>query len=229
MHSSQLPTTKTSTVRVGGYESDCNTSGYLSTSTMDSTGEERRLTVNEDNIMSVWNCWSQHIDSFSGPKCSTPKRMYSSGVLKIRISFQTGSGRLEKKSRSEGDVRTPKKPLDNNHAVSQDSGLNTLSSIKYQAFVRQDWKRRPYMTQSTSGNDLQVVGNQRLPRYRVTMNDVTNVRHRPISGYSLDDSMRDLLSNVHQENLVSYLQIFFDSVTGKANIERNGSYGSFYV
>ncbi|KAH3697708.1 hypothetical protein DPMN_085217 [Dreissena polymorpha] len=228
MHSSQLPTTKTSTVRVGGYESDCNTSGYLSTSTMDSAGEERRLTANEDNIMSAWNCWSQHIDSFSGPKCSTPKRTSASGVLKIRVSFQTGRGRLEKKSRSEGDVRTPKKPLDYNHAVSQDSGFNTLSSIKSQAFVRPDWKRRPYMTQSTSGNDLQVAGNQRLPRYRVTMNDVTNVRHCPISGYSLDDSMRDFLSHVHQANLVSYLQ-FYDSVTRKANIERNGSYGSFYV
>ncbi|KAH3697703.1 hypothetical protein DPMN_085212 [Dreissena polymorpha] len=155
--------------------------------------------------MSAWNCWNQHIDSFSGPKCSTPKRTSASGVLKIRISFKTGSGRLEKKSRSEGDVRTPKKPLDKNHAVSQDSGFNTLSSIKSQAFVRPDRKRRPYMTQSTSENDLQVAGNQRLPRYRVTMNDVTNVRHCPISGYSLDDSMRHFLSHVHQENLVSYL------------------------
>ncbi|KAH3697725.1 hypothetical protein DPMN_085235 [Dreissena polymorpha] len=84
------------------------------------------------------------------------------------------------------------------------------------------------MTHSTSAKDPRAAGNLRLPSDRVTMNDVTGARHHPISGFSADESMSDFLSNVHQENLASYLQ-FYDSITGKANIELEGRYGSFYV
>ena len=46
-----------STVDTSGHnECDSETSGYMSTSSLDSTGEERRLTANADKIMSVWNC-----------------------------------------------------------------------------------------------------------------------------------------------------------------------------
>ncbi|KAH3693173.1 hypothetical protein DPMN_192575 [Dreissena polymorpha] len=45
---------KASTVAISGhYESDSDTSGYLSTSSLDSTGEDIRLTVNDDKMMSV--------------------------------------------------------------------------------------------------------------------------------------------------------------------------------
>ncbi|KAH3773678.1 hypothetical protein DPMN_175046 [Dreissena polymorpha] len=76
MYSSELPTANTegcvlcvtdvsimqhsansSTVATSGQnECDSETSGYMSTSSLDSTGEERRLTANADKIMSVWNC-----------------------------------------------------------------------------------------------------------------------------------------------------------------------------
>ncbi|KAH3773563.1 hypothetical protein DPMN_174925 [Dreissena polymorpha] len=230
-----LYSAKSSTYATSGHnECDSDTSGYLSASSLDSTGEERRLSANDDKIMSVWSCWSQHIDSFSGPKCSTPKRTFSSGVLKKRINFKTGSGRFSQKSRSDGDLRVldVKESLDCNNADSLDSGLNTFSSIQCQAYASQDWKRRPYMTQSTSETDVRIVGNQskyeRLPRYRVTMNNPTRANHGAVSGLSFDESMSEFLSNVNQDNLASYLQ-FYDRVTKKANIERFGRDGSVYV
>ncbi|KAH3693657.1 hypothetical protein DPMN_081097 [Dreissena polymorpha] len=144
----------------GRNESD--TSGYMSTSSLDSTEEESRLTVDEDKIMSVWNCWSQYKDSSSGLKCSTPKRTSPSGVLKVHVNFKTGFRHLAFKSRSEGDLRRPveQKPLDGYHAESVDSGLNTFSSVQYKAYVDLDWKRRPYMTKSTTEKDLRLAGNK---------------------------------------------------------------------
>ena len=91
MYCTQLKTTKTdvscmtdmskmqysadsSTYATSGHnECDSDTSGYLSASSLDSTGEERRLAANDDKIMSVWSCWSQHIDSFSGPVRNIPR------------------------------------------------------------------------------------------------------------------------------------------------------------
>jgi hypothetical protein len=216
------------------YESDSDTSGYISPSSLDSTEEEIRLTVNDEKIMSVWNCWSQYIDSSSGLNRSPTKRTSPSGVLKVRVNFKTGSRRIKQKSRSEGDLYRPnmKKPLDCNHAESLDSGLNTFSSIQCPTFVSQDWKRRPYMTQSTSEKDLRVAGNQsnheRLPRNRVTMNEPSRATNGAISGFSVDESMSESLSNVNQENLASYLQ-FYDRVTRKAKIERFVRDGSVYV
>ncbi|KAH3706632.1 hypothetical protein DPMN_066020 [Dreissena polymorpha] len=56
--------TNSSTLATSGHnECDSDTSEYMSTSSLDSTGEERRLTANAGKIMSVWNCWSQLIDS----------------------------------------------------------------------------------------------------------------------------------------------------------------------
>ncbi|KAH3693660.1 hypothetical protein DPMN_081100 [Dreissena polymorpha] len=112
----------------GRYESD--TSGYLSTSSLDSTEEESRLAVNEDKIMSVWNCWSQYKDSSSGLKGSTPKRTSPGGDHKVRVNLKTGSRHLAHKSRSEGDLRRPvvQKPLDCYHAESE-AGYTKLEIV----------------------------------------------------------------------------------------------------
>ncbi|KAH3773661.1 hypothetical protein DPMN_175029 [Dreissena polymorpha] len=132
----------------------------------------------------------------------------------MRVNIKAGSRCFAQKSRSEGDLCRPEawKSLDCNYSESLDSGLNTFSSIQCKSYTSQDWKRRPYMTQSTSEKDVQIDGNKsnhaRLPRYRVTINE--------------------FLSNVNQENLASYLQ-FYDRVTRKANIERLGRNGSVYV
>ncbi|KAH3773663.1 hypothetical protein DPMN_175031 [Dreissena polymorpha] len=226
-HSANSSTVATS----GQNECDSETSGYMSTSSLDST-EERRLTANADKIMSVWNCWSQNIDSSSGPKRSTPKRTSQRRLLKMRVNLKAGSRCFAQKSRSEGDLCRPEawKPLDCNYAESLDSGLNILSSIQCKSYASQDWKRRPYMTQSTSEKDVQIDGNKsyhaRLPRYRVTINEPTY--HGAVSGLSVNESMTEFLSNVNQENLASYLQ-FYDRVTRTANIERLGRNGSVYV
>ncbi|KAH3693171.1 hypothetical protein DPMN_192573 [Dreissena polymorpha] len=192
---------KASTVAISGhYESDSDTSGCLSTSSLDSTGEDIRLTVNDDKMMSVWNCWSDDTHYSSSPKCSTPKRTSPSGVLKKRVNFKTGRRRFEQKSRSEGDLRgfDVNKPLDCNNAESLDSALKTFSCIQNRAYAGKDWKPRPYMTQSTSENDVRIAGNKskydRFPRYRVTMNDRTRAIHSAMSGCSVDESMSEFLS-----------------------------------
>ncbi|KAH3693661.1 hypothetical protein DPMN_081101 [Dreissena polymorpha] len=252
MYTSQLSTTKTdgndfcmkepSRMRYSSSSStfatygrnESDTSGYLSTSSLDSTEEESRLTVNEDKIMSVWNCWSQYKDSSSGLKCSTPKRTSPSGVLKVRVNYKTGSRHLAHKSRSEGDLHRPdvQKPLDCYHADSLDSGLNNFSSVQYKTYVSQDWKRWPYMTQSTTEKELRLDWNkskhERLPRYRVTINDQSRATHCAISGFSVDEFMSELLSNVNQEHLASFEQ-FYDRVIRKAKIERFGRDGSVFV
>ncbi|KAH3693658.1 hypothetical protein DPMN_081098 [Dreissena polymorpha] len=224
----RYPSNSSTFATYGRYESD--TSGYLSTSSLDSTEEESRLAVNEDKIMSVWNCWSQYKDFSSGLKCSTPKRTSPSGVLKVRVNLKTGSRHLAYKSRSEGDLHRPvvQKSLDDYHTKSVDSGLNNLSSVQCKAYVSQDWKRRPYMTKSTTEKDLRLAGNnskhERLPRYRVTINDQSRASYGAISGFSVDEFMSEFLSNVNQEDLR-----FYDRVIRKAKIERFGRDRSVFV
>ncbi|KAH3773676.1 hypothetical protein DPMN_175044 [Dreissena polymorpha] len=127
-----------STVATSGHnECDSDTSGYMSTASLDSTGEERRLTANADKIMSVWNCWSQNIDTSFGSKCSTPKHTSQRRVLKMRVNLKTGSRCFAQKSRSEGDLRRLDawKTLDFNFPASLDSGLNTFSSIQCKSYA----------------------------------------------------------------------------------------------
>ena len=76
----------------GQSESDLNTSGYLSSSSLESSGEENRLILNEQKVFQLWEKLG-HQKSYihPGPRNSTPKQNDNS-VHKKRFNMSIDSG-----------------------------------------------------------------------------------------------------------------------------------------
>ena len=266
--------------RTSGYsDSESNTSGYLSSSSFESSGEEKRLGLNGQKVFRVWDRWGQQVQVPSGPTSSTPKQGSEGVVIGRRVNLSGDSSKsmlaikknlTEKsldervvedsfwgiktpcvhKSNSEGDIRKGNKSsMDGSRsrravafADELENGLNKDCSQRNRNISKnQDWKRRPFLTQSTSQQDIrmtsQQTGNQRsgsdnsnysaLPRYRVKMNANTNlvtqicrsVADFADEGKPVDESMTEFLSNVDKDNLATFLN-FYDKVTSTQDYER---------
>jgi len=194
--STRLTSSKLSTGSLSSQcDSESNTSGYLSSSSLEASVEEKRLSPNEDKVFRVWSQWSQHLEGpgvTSGPKSSTPKQA-SEGIrlkkrvnnslecgkslLAIKKNFNTTGSKVNsvtdsedsfwgiktprvQKSSSEGDIHTSdgatNKVCRQKQVPVHDAGsaINTTSGNKSSS--SQFWRRRPYLTQSTSHEDLRV-------------------------------------------------------------------------
>ena len=154
-----------------------------------------------------------------------------------------GSLRVQKSS-SEGDIYRRIITCDNSlkHKPPPLHDTETvLTSYKHVSHSH-EWRRRPFITQSTSQEDLRAAPTANrptsdrtsynaLPRYRVTVPasqpfcyaSATEKRDSQLgkscadfvdSGTSVDDSMTDFLSNVNKENLAGFLE-FYDRVTSE--------------
>lgn len=264
------------TALVGQSDNESNTSGYLSSSSFESSGEERRLMLNEEKVFQVWDKWGERVRVHSGPKSSTPKQGSEAVVNRRRVNVSGDSsksllaikksltekcadaGTLEdsfwdikvtrvQKSSSEGDVRASHmKQADNSwkrRGVAFADVHDAGSDINFSRHRTnsQDWKRRPYLTQSTSHQDLRSHnssnGSHRnsgdysnysaLPRYRVKVDADTNLVTQMCKscadfadeGKPVDESMSEFLGNVDKENLASFLN-FYDRVTNSSDYER---------
>ncbi|KAH3827890.1 hypothetical protein DPMN_129834 [Dreissena polymorpha] len=223
---------------------DSDTSGYSSTSSIDSVEEERRVAPSEEKIKSVWKCWSQHLNSFSGPRCSTPKPDSENVVLKKRVKLRYFSRPLTAVKKmlcshsSDRDtlvlnsccIRNPFSPAcvlkirakQVANMRSLDSGLNFKLSARCQSSVKEDRKCPPCPTPSFYVGGKLITVN-RAYNERVSTEDRQTGNRKPrlqarglMLGESLDESMAEFLSNVNQQNLASYLQ-FYDVVTKNAN------------
>lgn len=151
------------------------------------------------------------------------------------------------KSSSEGDIRKDNKSVSNcswkrkgvAFADQHDAGLDISS--RRNSSNSQEWRRRPFITQSTSHQDLRLPlhgssesrksdnsqSYSALPRYRVKVNADTNLVSQICrscadfadEGKPVDESMTEFLSNVDQDNLASFLN-FYDKVTNSTEYER---------
>ncbi|KAH3870737.1 hypothetical protein DPMN_033928 [Dreissena polymorpha] len=72
-------------------ETDSNTSGYISSSSMEISSEEKRLVPNEDKVYRVWDQWSMHRDVMPGPKSSTPKQETVTMKRRSNVTYQSQS------------------------------------------------------------------------------------------------------------------------------------------
>ncbi|KAH3886223.1 hypothetical protein DPMN_010224 [Dreissena polymorpha] len=79
------------------YKIEDNTSGYvsmtslsstLSASLLESSFEERRLAPNKVKNFQVLSCLSKHVDTASGPQCSTPKQGSEIAAMKMRVQMR---------------------------------------------------------------------------------------------------------------------------------------------
>lgn len=263
------------TALIGQSDNESNTSGYLSSSSFESSGEERRLMLNEEKVFQVWDKWGERVRAHSGPKSSTPKQGSEAVVNRRRVNVSGDSsksllaikkslteksadaGTLEdsfwdikvtrvQKSSSEGDVRASHmKQADNSwkrRGVAFADVHDAGSDINFSRHRNnsQDWKRRPYLTQSTSHQDLRSHNSSKsqrnsgdysnysaLPRYRVKVDADTNLVTQICKscadfadeGKPVDESMSEFLGNVDKENLASFLN-FYDRVTNSSDYER---------
>lgn len=77
----------------GQSDSDSNTSGYLSSSSFESSGEDKRLVLNEQKVFNVWTKWGEQVRV---PKSSTPKQgseYIAYKKLAKRVNMSSDSGR----------------------------------------------------------------------------------------------------------------------------------------
>lgn len=265
---------------VGQSDTESNTSGYLSSSSFESSGEERRLVLNEKKVFRIWDKWGERVRAPSGPKSSTPKQGSEAAVLRKRanvsqdsskrlLAFKknlTGSANEEivledsfwdiptprvHKSSSEGDIRVNRissensslKPKHIDFSKQHDAGSEIDFSRERNGPKSQEWKRRPFLTQSTSYQDLRVTsqnsntGNNgngddctnynALPRYRVKVDGDSNLVTQICKscadfadeGKPVDESMTEFLANVDKQNLASFLN-FYDRMTNSTAYER---------
>ncbi|XP_052797499.1 uncharacterized protein LOC128229729 isoform X2 [Mya arenaria] len=267
-------------------DTESNTSGYISSSSFESSGEEKLLIPNEDKVFRVWNQWSLELDANPGPKSSTPKQASEGITMRRRVNISTEAGKsmlaIKKvfssdskrsdsssnqissddsfwgirtprvqKSSSEGDIHKGKITCDNSWKRKplplHDAGMEIQTSSYKGGPHSQEWRRRPFVTQSTSQEDLRAASTTNrptsdrtsysaLPRYRVTVPasqpfcyaSATNKLASHLSkscadfvdtGVSVDDSMTEFFSNVNKENLAGFLD-FYDRVTSGPAYER---------
>lgn len=83
-----------STNVTGQSDSDSNTSGYLSSSSFESSGEDKRLVLNEQKVFNVWTKWGEQVRV---PKSSTPKQgseCIAYKKLAKHVNMSSGGGML---------------------------------------------------------------------------------------------------------------------------------------
>ena len=246
---------------IGQSDDESNTSGYLSSS-LESSGEyfldeNYSFNVRErlvGRVARVPNTSTPKQDSVSVTFRKMSKRVTNESgrsLLSIKKTFNKTAENDQAKVDSFWDIQTPRKVFRCNsesdvnrkdrrsndlvrnsiHASStHDVGLAITKSRNMKS---QNWKRKPFMTQSNSGLDSRLsktVSTNNLaestsksksygalPRYRVKV-DVDPVVSKNNSfeprdgGIPVDESMSEFLSNVDRENLASFL-MFYDKVT----------------
>ncbi|KAL4225339.1 hypothetical protein ACF0H5_016027 [Mactra antiquata] len=180
-------------------ETESNTSGYLSSSSFESSGEERRLVLNEQKVFHVWSKWSEKVEI---PKSSTPIQSTdhvayrqrtrdgrNTSLLSIKKDFSKENIPMEcdKEADSFWDIKTPKvhKSCSENDVryrdvIKHDAGSDIDFRKKELSSKNQDWKRKPFLTMSDSQLHVKLCDNSKtssessrtytaLPRYRVKM------------------------------------------------------------
>ena len=173
-------------------DTESNSSGYVSSSSFDSTGEERRIVPNEHKVFQIWERWSEHVQI---PKSSTPKdtstrRLTNSkqNLLTIRKTLgkncSSSQKECETKKDSFRDIEIPER-LQVADRVKDDANVdrpNSVPTTKHhdagseipqgKTFNREksttnastDWRRKPFLTLSNSDSDLRSCGQERQLR-----------------------------------------------------------------
>ncbi|KAH3827892.1 hypothetical protein DPMN_129836 [Dreissena polymorpha] len=187
---------KASTVTIYGKTgNDSDTSGYLSTSSLDSPVEETRLAPSKEKIKRVWRCWIQHLDSFSGPRCSTPNQDSGQVVLKKCVRLCNFSRPLSTVKRSACPKSSERDALNNDSFCTPDMA----------PFCSDECFRN---TRSTGHG---MKGNESKVQFS-------------LHGLTVDEFMTDCLPTVFQENLSNYFHVN-NSVTTEANIKPSKNNG----
>jgi hypothetical protein len=79
-----------STHLIGQSDCESNTSGYMSSSSFESSGEEKRLVLNEQKVFDVWSKLSEKVQI---PKSSTPIQASEKAILRKRVMLSSESGK----------------------------------------------------------------------------------------------------------------------------------------
>lgn len=118
---------------IGQSDTDSNTSGYLSSSSFESTGEERRLVLNEQKVFQLWEKLGQHVHV---QRNSAAKQSEDSVCRKtFSMKLRDDSSRKFTSKLSEETLyprnSTPKQQVHNGHKkrvkISTESGRSLLS------------------------------------------------------------------------------------------------------
>ena len=190
---------------------------------------------------------AEHLELTYGPFCSTPKEgsvaprvrrrvdvsLHAARSMlaikpKINATAHANSPRVQR-SFSDSEIHKIKRAEDNawkrKPLIVFEDGLIAVPS----ASSVQCWKRRPYLTESTSFEDVKVMtqgcsnydalSRHRVPDTETAECDVTKKLASQLtpcwtdSGVPVDESMTEFLANVDRENLAGFLN-FYDRVTG---------------
>ncbi|XP_045176066.2 uncharacterized protein LOC123536743 isoform X2 [Mercenaria mercenaria] len=158
-----------STNFIGQCDTDSNTSGYLSSSSFESSGEEKRLLPNEQKVFNVWTKWGQQVHI---PKSSTPKQGSESiayrklakrvnmtnesgkNVLCIKKNFQSNTNEPEVFD-SFWDIQTPQR-------VQRSSSEGDVNNMDKK--TNDDWKRKSVQAPITHDAGQEIVKNNKLTK-----------------------------------------------------------------
>ena len=217
-------------------QSQTDSSGYVSSSSIESSMEDKRLKLNEQKVLQVWAKLNQQMQ---GPKSSTPKstarrclqRPASLGdISAIDFSDENTSKRVVTKSLSDGDLskasrvrsydqRVPTKAeftsIERKYSTSSSRSCGSGQSeyTDYSSLPRQ---RAPYDGR-LSDDDEFSLGKQ-IGRSCDCIYD---------KGVSVDESMTEFLSKVNKDNLKSLLN-FYDRVTAEDKRRKQKNYEAVY-
>ncbi|XP_060556362.1 uncharacterized protein LOC132717020 isoform X2 [Ruditapes philippinarum] len=148
-------------------DTDSNTSGYLSSSSFESSGEEKRLVPNGHKVFNVWTKWGEQV---SVPKSSTPKQgsenvAYRKLTKRVNVSSEMGKSVLsikknfEKPSNIEQDsfwgIQTPQR-------VQRSSSEGDVHVIERKS--DNEWKRKSVQAPVTHDAGQEIIPSNKMSK-----------------------------------------------------------------